>query len=256
MPGRGALPGRCCERALELGVNLIDTADVYGQARGERSPEALHPYPDGLVIATKGGRRWSTAAPAADGRPEYLRAACERSLRRLRVDTIDLYQLHMPDPKVPIEESVGALEELRAEGKIRQIGVSNVFGDELERALDEPRSSRCRTATASCTATRTVTCGICERGVSRTCPRGHWQTAHSPQRRKPSHRSRRRTARRQRRWRSRGCCNALPRCSPFPAPHRIEHLEENVRAAGLQLSKGEADAIAAPAPAKPSQSRT
>ena len=121
------------ERALELGVNLLDTADVYGNSE-EAIAGALHPYPEGLVIATKGGQTLVDGTPTGDGRPEYLREACERSLRRLRVDTIDLYQLHMPDSNVPIEESVGALGELRAAGKVREIGVSNVFGPQLELA--------------------------------------------------------------------------------------------------------------------------
>src|SRR5947207_4631073 len=108
-------------RAVELGVNLIDTADAYGPETSELLiAEALHPYPDGLVIATKGGLtrsgpgRWDR-----DGRPEHLREACEGSLRRLRLDAIEVYQLHAVDPKVPLEESVGTLMELRDAGKIR-----------------------------------------------------------------------------------------------------------------------------------------
>jgi aryl-alcohol dehydrogenase-like predicted oxidoreductase len=123
-------------RALELGVNLIDTADVYGGGYSEEFiAEALHPYPEGLVIATKGGQVSRDGLPAPDGRPEYLRAACEESRRRLRLDSIPLYQLHNPDPDVPIEESMGALAELQAEGKIQQIGVSNMFAELLEQAL-------------------------------------------------------------------------------------------------------------------------
>jgi pyridoxine 4-dehydrogenase len=124
-------------RAVELGVQLIDTADAYGPEVSELMiAETLHPYPDGLVIATKGGMIRSAADEIwpADGRPEHLRAACHASLRRLRLERIDLYQLHTVDPAVPIEESVGALAELQAEGKIRHIGVSNVDADELERA--------------------------------------------------------------------------------------------------------------------------
>ena len=125
--------GALLRRALELGVNLIDTADVYGNSEAAIAG-ALHPYPEGLTIATKGGQTLVDGTPAGDGRPDYLRAACERSLARLRVDTIDLYQLHMPDPDVPLAESVGALDELRREGKVREIGVSNVFGAQLELA--------------------------------------------------------------------------------------------------------------------------
>lgn len=129
-------PVRCravLRRAVELGITFIDTADAYGPHVSERLiAEALHPYPQGLVIATKGGStrsgpdRW-----AADGRPEHLRAACEGSLRRLRVERIDLYQLHIPDPHVPYHDSIGELARLQREGKIRHIGVSNVTAEQL-----------------------------------------------------------------------------------------------------------------------------
>jgi pyridoxine 4-dehydrogenase len=123
-------------RVVELGLNLIDTADSYGPEVSENLiAEALHPYPDGLVIATKGGlTRTGPGQWPRDGRPEHLREACEASLTRLKLDRIDLYQLHSPDPKVPFEDSVGALKELQDDGKIRHIGVSNVSVDELERA--------------------------------------------------------------------------------------------------------------------------
>jgi pyridoxine 4-dehydrogenase len=120
-------------RAVALGVNLIDTADSYGpHVSEELIAEALHPYPADLVIATKGGlvrpgpNNWQP-----DGRPEHLRQALEGSLRRLRLDRIDVYQFHRPDPKVPFEESVGTLAELRAAGKIRHVALSNVTVDRL-----------------------------------------------------------------------------------------------------------------------------
>jgi aryl-alcohol dehydrogenase-like predicted oxidoreductase len=127
---------RVLRRVVELGVNLIDTADSYGPEVSENLiAEALHPYPEGLVIATKGGlRRTGPGEWPRDARPERLKECCEGSLRRLRVERIDLYQLHAPDPKVPLEDSLGALKELQDEGKIRHIGVSNVSVDELERA--------------------------------------------------------------------------------------------------------------------------
>jgi pyridoxine 4-dehydrogenase len=119
--------------AVELGVNFIDTADAYGpDVSEELIADTLHPYADDLVIATKGGLirpgpgRWEP-----DGRPAHLREACEGSLRRLKLDQIPLYQFHRPDPKVPITESIGALVELRNEGKIRHIGVSNVSEQQL-----------------------------------------------------------------------------------------------------------------------------
>ena len=123
-------------RAVELGVDFIDTADSYGPDISEELiAEALYPYPDGLVIATKGGmRRTGPDAWPRDARPERLRECCEGSLRRLRLERIDLYQLHAPDPKVPLEESLGALRELQEAGKIRHIGVSNVSASELEQA--------------------------------------------------------------------------------------------------------------------------
>jgi aryl-alcohol dehydrogenase-like predicted oxidoreductase len=123
-------------RVVELGVNLIDTADSYGPHVSEQLiAEALHPYPDGLLIATKGGlERTGPGEWPRNARPEHLREACEGSLRDLRVDRIDLYQLHAPDPEVPYAESVGALRDLRDEGKIRHIGVSNVSVEQLAEA--------------------------------------------------------------------------------------------------------------------------
>jgi pyridoxine 4-dehydrogenase len=125
-------------RVVELGMDLIDTADSYGpDVSEELIGETLHPYPDGLVIATKGGlTRTGPGEWPRDGRPEHLKQACEGSLRRLKVDQIDLYQLHSPDHKVPYEESVGALKDLQDEGKIKHIGVSNVSVDELNQARD------------------------------------------------------------------------------------------------------------------------
>jgi pyridoxine 4-dehydrogenase len=127
---------RLLRRVVELGIDLIDTADSYGPEVSENLiAEALYPYPEGLVIATKGGlRRSGPGQWPRDGRPEHLKEACESSLRRLRLERIDLYQLHSPDPQVPLEDSLGALKELQDEGKVRHIGVSNVSRDELARA--------------------------------------------------------------------------------------------------------------------------
>jgi pyridoxine 4-dehydrogenase len=127
---------RVLRRAVELGVNFIDTADSYGPAVSEEIiAEALHPYPANLVIATKGGferpgpNRW-----VENGTPKHLRAACEGSLRRLRLERIDLYQLHRIDPKVPAEEQLATLQALQAEGKIRHIGLSEVSVQQIQHA--------------------------------------------------------------------------------------------------------------------------
>src|SRR6266478_5855721 len=123
-------------RAVELGVNLIDTADAYGPETSELLiAEALHPYPKGLVIATKGGlTRPGPGQWVPNGRPEHLKQAVEGSLKRLRLERIDLYQLHTVDPKVPIEESLGALKQMQDAGKVQHIGLSNVDPDEIARA--------------------------------------------------------------------------------------------------------------------------
>jgi pyridoxine 4-dehydrogenase len=123
-------------RAVDLGVNFIDTADSYGPGVSEEIiAEALHPYPSGLVIATKGG--FDRSGPnqwVENGRPEHLRQACDGSLRRLRLDRIDLYQLHRIDPKVPAEDQIGTLQDLQAQGKIKHIGLSEVSVKQIENA--------------------------------------------------------------------------------------------------------------------------
>jgi pyridoxine 4-dehydrogenase len=135
-PGDRAAAIRVLRRAVELGINFIDTADAYGPGVSEEIiAEALHPYPADLVIATKGGferpgpDRW-----VENGRPEHLRAACEGSLRRLRLDRIDLYQLHRIDPKVPADDQLGALKELQRQGKIKHIGLSEVSVRQIQHA--------------------------------------------------------------------------------------------------------------------------
>ena len=123
-------------RAVELGVNLIDTADAYGPETDELLiAEALHPYPKGLVIATKGGiTRPSRGEWNPNCRPEYLSQCVDKSLKRLKLERIDLYQMHTVDRKVPIEESLGALKAAQDAGKIRHVGLSNVTVQEIERA--------------------------------------------------------------------------------------------------------------------------
>jgi pyridoxine 4-dehydrogenase len=127
---------RVLRRAVELGINFIDTADSYGpNVSEELIAKALAPYPRDLVIATKGG--WNRPGPnqwTHDASPKHLREAVEGSLTRLRLDRIDVYQLHIPDPAVPFEASVETLAQLQAEGKIRFVGLSNVTKEHIERA--------------------------------------------------------------------------------------------------------------------------
>jgi pyridoxine 4-dehydrogenase len=135
-PANRAEAVRVLRRAVELGINFIDTADSYGPGVSEEIiAEALHPYPAGLVIATKGGfDRPGPGKWVENGKPEHLRSACEDSLRRLRLDQIDLYQLHRIDPKVPAEDQLGALKNLQAEGKIKHIGLSEVSVKQIQHA--------------------------------------------------------------------------------------------------------------------------
>ena len=135
-PGNPNEAKKILRRTVELGINFIDTADSYGPEVSERLiAETLHPYPEGFVIATKGGlirqgpNDWTPL-----GRPEYLHQCVEMSLRRLKLERIDLYQLHRIDPQVPMEESLGALKDLQSQGKIRHIGLSEVNAAEIERA--------------------------------------------------------------------------------------------------------------------------
>jgi pyridoxine 4-dehydrogenase len=127
---------RVLRRAVELGINFIDTADSYGPGVSEEIiAEALYPYPKGLVIATKGGfDRPGPNVWVENGKPEHLRSACEGSLRRLRLDRIDLYQLHRIDPKMPAEDQLGTLKDLQAQGKIKHIGLSEVSVRQIQHA--------------------------------------------------------------------------------------------------------------------------
>ena len=137
-PDDPAAAEQVLKRALDLGIDFIDTADAYGPNVNEETiASALYPYPDGIVIATKGGQTRSGPNQwHPEGRPEHLREALEGSLKRLKVDTIDLYQLHRPDPDVPFEDSVGEIADMKAEGKIRHVGLSNVSVEQLDKARD------------------------------------------------------------------------------------------------------------------------
>jgi pyridoxine 4-dehydrogenase len=135
-PADRAQAVRVLGRAVELGINFIDTADSYGPGVSEEIiAEALHPYPAGLVIGTKGGfDRPGPGQWVENGKPEHLRSACEASLRRLRLDRVDLYQLHRIDPEVPAEDQLGALKDLQAQGKIKHIGLSEVSVQQIQHA--------------------------------------------------------------------------------------------------------------------------
>lgn len=126
---------RVLKRSVDLGINFIDTADSYGPDVSEKLiAEALYPYPAGLVIGTKGGlMRPGPDNWTVNGKPKHLRQACEGSLRKLRLERIDLYQLHRIDPSVPLEDQLGVLKDMRGEGKIRHIGLSEVSVRDIER---------------------------------------------------------------------------------------------------------------------------
>lgn len=235
---------RVLRRVVEVGITFIDTADSYGpEVSEELIGEALYPYPSDLVIATKGGltrpgpNRWE-----ADGRPEHLRAACEGSLRRLRLDRIPLYQLHRPDPRVPYEESVGALTQLKDEGKIRHIGVSNVDEDQLRRAMAltpvvsvqnrynvEDRSSQ-------------ALVDLCEQEELVFLPWAPIQQAGSnPAIRDAAARHGAEPRQIVLAW----LLARSPQILPIPGTGTVAHLEDNVAAASIRLSDEEVAAISA-----------
>lgn len=233
-------------RALELGVNFIDTADSYGPHVSETLiAEALFPYPDDLVIASKGGLvrpgpgRWP-----ADGRPEHLREACEGSLRRLRLEQIPLYQFHRPDPAVPLEESVGALVELRQEGKIRHIGLSNVTEEQLRRAqrLTPVVSIQNRYNLVDRVSDSLI--DLCEQETLVFLP---WAPIRdldldrNPALREVAERHGATATQVGLAW----LLARSPAVLAIPGTGTVAHLEEDLAAAGLELSVAEADALSA-----------
>jgi pyridoxine 4-dehydrogenase len=229
-------------RVLELGVNFIDTADSYGPEVSERLiAQALYPYPDDLVIATKGGLlrpgpgRWDP-----DGRPEHLRAACEGSLRRLRLDRIPLYQLHRPDPRVPLAESLGALVQLKDEGKIRHIGVSNVSEDQLRQAQRiTPVVSVQNRYNATDRASEAVL-EVCELEQLAFLPWAPIQQADTPAVAEVAKRHDASPRQIVLAW----LLARSPQVLPIPGTGSPEHAEANIAAASIELSLDEVDAIA------------
>lgn len=240
---------RLLRRATELGVDFLDTADSYGPFVSEEIvAEALHPYPEGLVIATKGGLvRPSREEWVEDGRPEHLRAACDGSLARLRVERIDLYQLHAPDPEVPFEDSVGALADLQAEGKIRLVGMSNVDLEELEiaRGIVEVASVQNRYNLHDRESDDVI--DRCEELGIAFLP---WFPLDVGRLAQVRGRSRSALARIARRHGATVAQIALawllarsPVMIPIPGTSSIEHLEENVEAAAVRLSEDEIEEL-------------
>jgi pyridoxine 4-dehydrogenase len=235
-------------RALELGIDFVDTADSYGPDVSERLIcEALHPYPENLVIATKGGKLRSGPTDGlwpVDARPEHLRAACEGSLARLRIERIDLYQLHAVDPSVPVEESVGALVELQTEGKIRHIGVSNVTADELARAraVADVVSVQNRYSLAARSSDDVV--ATCERDGLVFFP---WQPlalgelVSDPRLAALAAAHDATPAQLAIAW----LLRRSPAMLPIPGTRSMRHLEENVAAAAIELDDADAAALAA-----------
>jgi aryl-alcohol dehydrogenase-like predicted oxidoreductase len=232
-------------RVVELGVNVVDTADSYGPEVSERLiREALHPYPKDLVIATKGGlirparERWDR-----DARPEHLRQACEASLRRLRLERIDLYQLHAPDPRVPLADSIGELARLQREGKIRHVGVSNFSVDELRvaRGIVKVVSVQNRYNVGDRRSEDVL--GVCAKDAIAFLP---WAPLAGPEREASRSRS---IAALGQVARSRGITETQaalawllarsPVIVPIPGTSSIAHLEENVAAAALRFGPEE-----------------
>src|SRR3954454_14841823 len=232
---------RLLRRVVELGIDLIDTADSYGPEVSENLiAEALHPYADGLVIATKGGlRRTGPGQWPRDARPERLKECCEASLRRLRLDRIDLYQLHSPDPRVPYGESVGALKELQDEGKIKHVGISNVSVDELSQAREIVEVVTVQNLYTLEDRHSEDVLEECERLGIGFIPWFPLATGRLAEPGGPLDR----IAREREGAPGQIAIAWLPRPSPvmlpIPGTSRIEHLEENLAAADIELSQDE-----------------
>ncbi len=226
------------QEAVNLGVNFIDTADSYGPEHAEKAVcDALHPY-RGLVIATKGGyTRPSKHSWKPDGRPEHLRSALEGSLKRLRVDRIDLYQHHTPDPRVPYGESVGVLGDLQKEGKIRHIGVSNVDLDQLQEARREVEVVSVQNPFNITDRRDEDVLNICEENGIAFIPWRPLSDGRMPGRSSPV----RRVADKHGVTLAQVMLAALLQRSnvmlPIPGTGSVEHLRENVAAAALRLDE-------------------
>jgi pyridoxine 4-dehydrogenase len=238
-PANRAEAIRVLRRALELGIDFIDTADSYGPHVSEEIiAEALHPYPTGLVIATKGG--FDRPGPdqwVENGRPEHLKSTCEGSLRRLRLDRIDLYQLHRIDPKVPAEDQLGALKDLQAQGKIRHIGLSEVKVRQIQQAQTiVPIVSVQNRYSVTDRGSEDVL-EYCEKQHIAFIPwfplaAGRLTGASSPINRVAT-RSKATPSQVALAW----LLSRSPVMLPIPGTSSVEHLEENVAAAGLKIDQ-------------------
>ena len=229
-------------RVIELGVNFIDTADSYGPEVSETLiAEALHPYPEDLVIATKGGlvrpgpHRWE-----ADGHPAHLREACEGSLRRLKLEQIPLYQFHSPDPAVPLAESVGAVAELKAEGKIRHVGISNVTEEQLREAQRiVPIVSVQNRYNVTDRQSESMV-DLCEQEQLVFLP---WAPIQQAEEKIAVAVAAERLGVTKHQVVLAWLLASSPQILPIPGTGSVEHAEENIAAAGLQLTPDEINAI-------------
>ncbi|HKO14917.1 MAG TPA: aldo/keto reductase [Gemmatimonadaceae bacterium] len=234
-------------RAVDLGITLIDTADSYGPEVAERLiAEALYPYPDDLVVATKGGLvragpdRWTP-----NGRPDHLRAACDGSLRRLRLDRIELYQLHRIDPAVPVDEQLGVLQELQRQGKIRFIGLSEVSVEQIEYARRNLQIVTVQNRYNLEHREHDDVLEYCEReriGFIPWFPLAVGELARSGS---PLERAATRLNATPAQVALAWLLSRSPVMLPIPGTSRVSHLEENTRAAELMLSDAELASIAA-----------
>jgi len=229
-------------RVVELGVNFIDTADSYGPSVSEELiAEALYPYPDELVIATKGGlarpgpNRWNP-----DGRPEHLREVCEGSLRRLRLEQIPLWQFHRPDPKVPLAESMGVIAELKDEGKIRHVGISNVSEAQFREAERIVPIVSIQNRFNVTDRESQPLIDLCEQEDMVFLP---WAPIQQAGRRAAVAVAAERRGATERQIVLAWLLAISPAIVPIPGTGSPEHAEENVAAAAIELSRDELEAI-------------
>jgi aryl-alcohol dehydrogenase-like predicted oxidoreductase len=241
-PADPAEARRVLRRAVELGVTLIDTADAYGPEIAERLiGEALAPYPAGVVIATKGGiTRQGPAKTEYVGRAGYLIQCVEMSLRRLKLERIDLYQLHRIDPRTPLEESLGALRRMQEQGKIRHIGLSEVTPAEIEEAGKIVKVTTIQNRYSLADRRNEETLNYCERKGIGFLP---WYPMAGGKQLKPDHPSAQALARIAARHSATVAQLSLawllqrsPVMLPIPGTSKVAHLEENIAAAGRKLS--------------------